>query len=491
MTGPGDRAPDFAARRAGLSPDRPAFVDHGTGRDWTYAQVNAAADRLARGLIAQGFRPGQRLALLSLNRAEVFVALFAAQKSGLILCPLNWRQPAAELIPVAALVDCRAVIHDAAHAELAAALHLPCLAMDDLAELDGPALPPPANGWDAPWYLLFTSGTTGLPKAVIQTPRMALASATNLSQALGLCAEDRTPCFLPNFHTAGLNIYAMAVFLWGGITDILPRFSPDDLLDLIAAGRVTQFFGMPAIYQAFSLHPGIDTAGLDRVRALACGGAPLPEALIRFFADRGAIIRNGYGMTESGPSGFLNDARGAMDRIGAVGRPPILTEARIAGLDDGAPGAGELLLRGATVTPGYFDNPAATAAAFDAEGWLHTGDVARRDADGYYFIVDRIKDMYISGGENVYPAEVERALADHPAVLEAGVIGVPDRRWGEVGAVYLIPRPGQTPDTAAIRLWLRDRIAPYKVPHHWRVVADLPRTPGGKVRKPDLRAGFR
>jgi fatty-acyl-CoA synthase len=486
-----DTAPDLAARRAGLAPDRTAFVDHGTGRDWTFGQVNEAADRLARGLIAQGFRPGQRLGVLSLNRAEFFVALFAAQKSGLILCPLNWRQPAAELAPVAAMVDCRAVIHDAAQSALAATLNLPCFAMDDLPALDGPALPPHRKGWDEPWYLLFTSGTTGLPKAVIQTPRMALSSATNLSQALGLSAHDRTPCFLPNFHTAGINIYAMAVFLWGGITDILPRFSPDDLLELIAAGQVTQFFGMPAIYQAFSMHPGIDAAGLDRVRAFGCGGAPLAAPLIRFFADRGAIIRNGYGMTESGPSGFLIDEQAAITRIGSVGRPPLLTEARIDGLPDASPGEGELLLRGATITPGYFGDPKATAAAFTPDGWLRTGDVAARDTDGYYRIVDRIKDMYISGGENVYPAEVERVLAEHPAVLEVAVIGVPDPRWGEVGAAHLVPRPGQTPDPDSIAGWLRERIAAYKIPRHWRVVADLPRTAGGKVRKPDLRAGFR
>ena len=166
----------------------------------------------------------------------------------------------------------------------------------------------------------------------------------------------------------------------------------------------------------------------------------------------------------------------------------MLTEARLAGVPDGAAGTGELQLSGATVTPGYWMNPAATAAAFTPDGWLRSGDIARRDADGFHWIVDRIKDMFISGGSNVYPAEVERVLETHPGILEAAVIGVPDPRWGEVGRAYLIPRPGAAPDPAALPAWCRARLAAYKVPQSFRLVDDMPRTPSGKVRKPDLRA---
>ncbi|WP_209424868.1 AMP-binding protein [Pararhodobacter sp. SW119] len=483
------RAPDLAARRAELTPDAPAFTDAATGRTWTFAEIDAEAAALARFLRAEGHAPGDRLAILCLNRVEFFVALFACRKAGLILCPLNWRQPVAELTPILQSVGCSALLHDADHVGIAAELGLPCIPMapEGGFNRDGPEFTPVDLDDDAPWYLLFTSGTTGLPKAVIQTPRMAMANAVNIAQFLGLSAADRSVCFLPLFHTAGINLFTLPVFLWGGHSHLLPKFASDDLFDLIAEGRITQFFGVPAIYQAFSLHPRIDAVDLTRVRGYACGGAALPVDLIRFFADRGAIICNGFGMTETGPTGFLLDRDQAIDRIGSVGKPQMMTEARLAGVPDGQPGEGELLLRGATVTPGYFGNPEATRAAFTPDGWLKSGDVARRDASGCYSIVDRIKDMYISGGENVYPAEVERVLVTHPDILEAAVIGMPDARWGEVGAAFLIARPGSTPDLQALSAWCRERMAGYKVPKGFHLLDDFPRTAAGKVRKPLLR----
>ncbi|MGY6537095.1 MAG: AMP-binding protein [Pararhodobacter sp.] len=486
------RAPDFSARRAELSPSAIAFDDLGTGRRWTFAQIDAEAAALARGLRARGLAPGDRVAILALNRAEVFIALFAARKAGLILCPLNWRQPVAELTPVLDSVAVQVVIHDAALAETAVALGRPCIAMapDGGFGLDGPGFAPQDSDEDAPWYLLFTSGTTGVPKAVIQTPRMALANAMNIAQAAGLTAADRTACFLPLFHTAGINLYTLPLFLWGGRATVLPKFEAADLLALIGDGAITKFFGVPTIYQAFLAHPGFDGANLSAVTHWGCGGAALPEGMIRALAARGARVCAGYGMTETGPTGFLLDADQAEARIGSVGLPRLMTEARLAGVPDGEAGEGELQMRGATVTPGYFGNAQATAAAFTPDGWLRSGDVAQRDTDGFYRIVDRIKDMYISGGENVYPAEVERVLVEHPDVLEAAVIGVPDTQWGEVGAAFVIAQPGTTPDPAAMTGWLRERLAGYKLPHHWRIVADMPRTAAGKVRKPQLRQEF-
>ena len=484
-------APDMAARRAELSPDAPAFTDHSTNRVWTFARINAEAGALAGGLLSLGLEPGARVAILCLNRAEFFIALFACLKAGLILCPLNWRQPEAELRPVMESAGCAAMIHDEAHAALAQKLAgaRPCIpfAPGGGFALRGPAPAPRDIDEDAPWYLLFTSGTTGLPKAVIQTPRMALANATNIAQHTGLTARDHAVCFLPLFHTAGINLYTLPVFFWGAHSHILSKFQPDDLFTLIAEGHITQFFAVPAIYQAFRLHPAIDRVDLARVRGYACGGAALPVDLIRFFAQRGALICNGYGMTETGPTGFLLDEGAALARIGAIGKPQAMTEARLAGVAEGQPGEGELEMRGATVTPGYYGNPAATSAAFTADGWLKSGDVARRDADGYYTIIDRIKDMFISGGENVYPAEVERVLITHPAILEAAVIGVPDTRWGEVGAAFLIPRPGAVLDPAALPGWCRERLAGYKIPGTFHLLDDFPRTAAGKVRKPLLR----
>lgn len=475
--------PDFAARRAALSPDRLAFLDQDSGERWTFAQIDAAAARMAGGL-RQRVAPGARVAILCHNRPEFFVALFACQKAGLILAPLNWRQPVMELKPVLDSVACALVLHDATFAAQAAQLGLPRM---ELRVPDCAPLPPAPVDEDAPWYVLFTSGTTGLPKAVIQTPRMAMANAVNIAQAMALTPDDRSVNFLPLFHTAGINLFTLPLFLWGGSSLVLRKFDAPALVDLVASRQVTQFFGVPAIYQAL-MQMDLSRVDLAGLRGWACGGAALPEATIRFFADRGAPICNGFGMTETGPTGFLIDRDAAVDRIGSVGKPQLLTEARLDGVPDGLPGTGELLLRGPSVTPGYLDNPQATAASFTPDGWLKSGDVAARDADGYYRIVDRIKDMYISGGENVYPAEVERVLITHPDILEAAVVGMPHARWGETGVAFLIARPGARIDTGALPDWLRTRLAAYKIPGAWHVVADFPRTAAGKVRKPDLRA---
>lgn len=476
--------PDLAAQRARLTPDNTAFIDHDTGENWSFARVDAAAARLGAVLRAR-VPEGARVAILCHNRPEFFVTLFACQKARLILAPLNWRQPAAELRPVAASIACALVLHDEAHATLAAALGLPTMAL--AVPNDGPALLPAPVDEAAPWFVLFTSGTTGVPKAVIQTPRMVVANAMNIAMAMGLLAEDRSVNFLPLFHTAGINLFTLPLFLWGGSSRILRRFDARSLVDLIDAGAVTQFFGVPTIYQDLA---AMDLTGVDlrAVRGWACGGAALPEGVIRHFAVLGAPIRAGFGMTESGPTGFLLDAASAVSRIGSVGKAQLMTEASLDGVPEGAAGAGELLLRGPTVTPGYLDNPAATAAAFDADGWLRTGDVAARDGDGYYRIIDRIKDMFISGGENVYPAEVEKVLITHPDIADAAVVGVADARWGEVGVAFVIPRAGAELDTAALGPWLRQRLAAYKIPRDWQIVTEFPRTAAGKVRKPDLRA---
>lgn len=491
-----DLIPDMARKRAEITPDRIALRDGPKGRAWRYAEINRAADAIAAALNAEGYGIGDRLAILTLNRVEFFLVLLACQKTGVILCPLNWRQPAPELIETLEPVAARGLIHDIPHAtvagEVAARLGL---ALHSL-EIDLP-------GWtqahapartalipaDRPWYLLFTSGTTGRPKAVIQTARMAWANAVNIGLATGMSGDDSSVNFLPLFHTAGINLYTLPLFLNGGASVVMPKFEAADLLSLLRAGAVTQFFGVPAIYQAFSIADGVDDVDWTAIRC-GCGGAPLAEPLIRFFAERGARVLNGFGMTETGPTVFLMDPARAEDKIGSVGRAQMLTECRLDGVPDGQPGEGEIQLRGPNVTPGYFENPQATAATFTEDGWLKTGDVGRRDAEGFHFIVDRIKDMFISGGENVYPAEVERVLDHHPDVLEAAVIGVPDAKWGEVGAAFLMPRPGHVIDPDTIRPWCRERLAGYKVPAHVRVVEDFPRTAAGKIRKPDLRKVF-
>jgi fatty-acyl-CoA synthase len=494
-----DSLPDMAAKRAELTPEGTAFIDFEADRTWSFRAVDNAVSRFVSGLAGLGLKPGDRLAVLTLNRVEFFIALFACQRSGIIMAPLNWRQPVTELSEVLASVGASAVLFDTPNADAALALArkmaLRTISIDPQitadtsfpAILDAPVKPQQSRAHATnPWYLLFTSGTTGMPKAVIQTARMCWANALNVTQAIDLTSRDRSVNYLPLFHTAGINLYTLPIFLFGGMSTVLPKFEVDDLFTLMRNGSVTRFFGVPAIYQALSLHEGVDEVDWSRLRC-GCGGAPLPETQIRFFAERGLNICNGYGMTETGPTAFLNDEAAAASKIGSVGKAQMLTEARLDGVTNGEPGEGEMLLRGPAITPGYFDNPEATEKAFDQDGWLRTGDIAKRDEDGYYFIVDRIKDMFISGGENVYPAEVERVLDGHPDILEAAVVGKPDDKWGEVGAAFLIARPGHEIDIGPLAAWCRERLAAYKVPKSFHVHEDFPRTAAGKVRKPLLR----
>ena len=485
---------DFARRRAEITPDRLAFIEAASGRRFTYRDLDERAERAAGVLLDHGLGPGDRVATLTLNGTAFFEILFAAARIGVIVVPLNWRLAVEELRAIVADCTPRLLLHDDANATMAARLPVPALSLAAYEErLSVASVARHGDGaWkpEGVWYLLYTSGTTGKPKAVIQTFGMALANYVNVAQAIDLTSADRTLNFLPLFHTAGINLYTLPTLIAGGTVTILPKFDTDQVMTAIAEGAVTCFFGVPTVYQAMAQHAAFATADLGRVRSWGCGGATLPEPLLRTFLDRFVRVCSGYGMTETGPTLCLMDAANAEAKIGSAGKPQLLSQIRIVdanGREVGPGIAGEIQVRGANVTPGYWNNPEATRAAFTADGWLRTGDVARRDEQGYVTVVDRIKDMYISGGENVYPAEVEHALLAHPEVLEAAVIGVADERWGEVGRAFVVARAETRPDAEKLRAHCRERIAAYKVPKTIDVVAELPRTAAGKVQKHVLR----
>jgi fatty-acyl-CoA synthase len=454
-----------------------------------------------------GVAAGDRVALLCRNRIEFFEVLFACARIGAILVPLNWRMPATELATLVADCGARCLLHGAEDAEDAHRLadrNLPLVDLDDPGETgfaarrdaQQPLLGTGPRQADETWYLLYTSGTTGMPKAVIQTFGMALANYVNISQGMGLRGNDTTLCYLPLFHSGGINLTALPTLFMGARLLITPGFDPERTVALIDEGRIDTFFGVPAVYQAISLNPRFEEIDLGSVRCWGCGGAPLPDSLFRRFAKRGATVLNGMGMTETGPTVFLMDPENARRKIGSVGKPQLLSAVRLVadGQDVPQGETGEIWFAGPGVTPGYFNRPEETAKALTMDGWLRSGDLGQQDEDGYYYVVGRLKDMYISGGENVYPAEVENQLAGHPDVLEAAVVGVPDERWGEVGCAYLLPRPGHSlPDDAALQRYLRERLAAYKVPRYFERLAEFPRTAAGKVQKhllpePPIRA---
>ena len=484
--------PDLLAKRAALKPDGIALEDGVTGRSLTYAALDARAGAAAAMLAARGIGEGDRVAILCRNRIELFELLFACARIGAILVPLSWRMPAAELDLL--IADCAPALLIVGGEDLATARALAdspaILSLDEDYEAALAAAPRRAARphWPAPdtWYLIYTSGTTGRPKGVICTYRMALANYVNITSAAGIGAADSTVSFLPHFHTAGINLHALPTLISGGRVIVLPGFDTDALVALLAARRIDTFFAVPTVYRALLAHPGFATLPLDHVRHWGCGGAPLPDAIALACRDLGIRLCNGMGMTETGPTAFLMDPADAWDRIGSVGKPQLLCSVRIvdeAGRDVSTGAVGELLFGGPGVTPGYWRNPEATRAAFTDEGWLRSGDLARRDADGFYHVVGRRKEMFISGGANVYPAEVENVLAAHPAVADVAVIGESDPQWGEAGHAFVQLAAGAQADAAGLTAYCRARLAAYKVPARFEFVNDFPRTSAGKIRK--------
>jgi fatty-acyl-CoA synthase len=322
---------------------------------------------------------------------------------------------------------------------------------------------------------------------VIYTYRMALANHVNIGAAIDLTAGDTTLNFLPLFHTAGINLHTLPTLFAGGRVLVLPGFDADAVVALIEARRLDTFFAVPTVYQALLDHPRFAAAPLGRVRHWGCGGAPLPEPVAARARAAGIRICAGMGMTETGPTAFLASPDEAWAHPASIGRPQLLVGARVVGEDgrdlpDGT--VGELLFSGPGVTSGYWNDPVATRAAFTDDGWLRSGDLARRDGDGLWYIEGRRKDMFISGGENVYPAEVEKVLAAHPAVAEAAVVAAPHPRWGEVGRAFIQIAAGRPePRCGELEAFCRTRLAAYKVPGSFHYVADFPRTAAGKVQK--------
>jgi fatty-acyl-CoA synthase len=490
---------DLIRRRAELAPERIALEDGFTGKSWSYAVFEANIAQTAGMLHGLGIGAGDRVALLCRNRVEFFELLFACARLGAICLPLNWRSPALELAPLLGEAAPKLLFFGAEDEAVGREL---ALAFDTLTAigLDEPGLAghaqrqassPALRGrehWpeDDIWYLLYTSGTTGKPKAVIQTYRMAMVNAFHVSQAVQLRRDDVTVSFLPLFHTAGINLYTLPALICGAKVILLAHFDVSIILDFLDRRRVSLFFGVPSVYQMLSLDAGFGSTDLSSVRHWACGGAPLPDPLVSRYSARNIRVCNGFGMTETGPTAFLMDEEHVTDKVGSVGKLQILTESRIVlpnGQEAGVDEVGELWMRGPGLTPGYWQQPTATRAAITPEGWLKSGDLARRDKDGYFYISGRIKDMYISGGENVYPAEVENVLASFPGVFEAAVLGVPDLVWGEVGHAFVQMHGGMPFDAEALSSFCRQRLAAYKVPRRFTPVEELPRTPSGKVQK--------
>ena len=343
--------------------------------------------------------------------------------------------------------------------------------------------------------LMYTSGTTGRPKGVMLTHANLWWNNTNLMHLWDVLASDVTLVSSPLFHIAGLNVTIPTTWRMGGEVVLHRAFDPQTSLDDISRYRVSTLFGAPTMFHMMSRLPGFDSADLSSVRVIVCGGAPVPDTLIKRFHERGIAMLNGYGLTETAPSAAFLTAEYALSKLGSIGQPPMLSEIKIVGYDGATvaePGvSGEICARGPNVTKGYWNKPEETAQAIDAEGWFHTGDIGYLDADGFLYLVDRLKDMVVSGGENVSSVEVENALQEHPAVTEVAIIGVPDERWGEAVVAVTVLTSGQSVTLAELREFGGRSLARYKLPTRLHVVGTLPRNPAGKILKYELRKEFR
>lgn len=479
--------------RARAAPGRTAI--EWQGRPITYAELHSAAHGAAQAL--SDLPAGARVAVLAGNCPEYAATVFGAAMTGLVVVPLNWRQSPAELAYQLADSGTARLLADEASFGLAsdaAAQAANGCAVVALEARAAPCEPPRRAVHDgSALFVVYTSGTTGRPKGAVLTHANVFWTNLSFDRMADVAPSDVVLQILPQFHVGGWNCQPLLAW-WKGATVVLERtFDPARVLELVAARRVTTMMGVPANYQFVAAAEGFDEADLSSLRYVLVGGAPMPEALLRRWQSRGVRILQGYGLTEASPNVLCLPAEDAERRLGYAGKPYPHVDVDLVDPASGAhvegAGAGELVVRGPNVFAGYWENPAATAEAMRG-GWLHTGDIAERDAEGFYRIKDRLKDMYISGGENVYPAEIETVLAAHPAIAEAAVIPVPDERWGEAGLAVVVRRAGASLEEHEVRAWCAARLGKYKVPRDVRFVEALPRSAMQKVAKNELRARF-
>ena len=512
-------ASDWVAFHADRTPERVAFIDQHTSRDFSYGDLHARVGKLAV-YIRDNWQveAGDVVAILAKNCVEYFEFQFACMRLGAVMLPLNWRLAEPELLFILNDAETKAILYDAEFAELiesllsqstaehALRIDLGQAPVDSHSSYDealsqsmGGVVMNPQTTHDIQMMIMYTSGTTGHPKGVIITHGMMFWNAINISIPTGLNRESVQYSVLPTFHIAGLNLYANPLVHHGGTTILAREFDPELTLKSLMDDDlgVTHFFGVPAIYLFLSQHADFESADLSRIQSWGCGGAPMPVALLETYAKRGIIVQLGFGMTETSPTTFLIDKRRALEKPSSVGKPLLHTRVRVVDEDfhDVAVGeVGEVIISGPNITPGYHNRPEANKDNFtvDAHGnrWLHSGDAGMVDDEGCIYIVDRYKDMYISGGENVYPAEVEQVLFQIEGIADAAVIGVSDARWGESGMAILVKSADADLENEAILEHCRTNLAKFKVPKQIAYVDELPRNASGKVLKRVLREEF-
>ncbi len=510
---------DYLGRRAIYSPAKLAIIDYGKNPEWrlTYRQMNERANRLANHFKCIGIGKGDRVAIFARDGVEHLDTFFACAKLGAIHTALNWRLHWREAVGIIETTTPKVMIYSddfkSTISEIEHATRNTQHAITNYIHIEGDGIPNSTHFESSLQSgattavtcelleaedivaLIFTGGTTGLPKAAQVSHRMIAWNTLN-TVIHDVTHNDTYLNVFPMFHTGGLFVYTLPQVIFGGTTILIRQFDPALVLSLIEKERVTIFGGVPAMYQMMTQAENWERANLSSLRFCTSGGAPLPVPLVeKYTQEKGIRFKQGFGMTEFGPGIFALAPEDAIRKAGSIGRPNFFVDARV--VDDnnhvlGPNEIGELALKGPSYSSGYFNNPKASKDAVDAEGWFHTGDLAKYDDEWYFYIVDRKKDMFLSGGENVYPVEIEKALYQHPAVHMCAVIGVPDPfgKWGEVGKAIVVLKPGTRATEQELLDHCRANLASYKVPKSVVFVDALPISSAGKILKRELKEKY-
>jgi fatty-acyl-CoA synthase len=474
------------------------------GRPFTYQEVNLRTNQLCHFLLGRGVQKGDRISVLLYNCHPYLEVFFALSKIGAILVPLNWRLAGPELEFIIKDSGSRMLIFDTEFEEVVASIRPrlniskeDCLFVGPTSAegakdyektllenpVHEPQLPFPVGDED-PHILMYTSGTTGVPKGAILSHRKTFFNALNADIFYNLTSKDIMIVSRPMFHSGGLLVEAAPVLYKGGTLVLKKRFRPHEILETIQEYRVTLLELPATVYQFILMECDLRQYDLSSIRCYFTGGERVPKAMLKEYYRKGITISQIFGQTEASTITFLSPDDAVL-KIGSVGLPVFHGEARIVdkmGKDVSPGDVGEIIIKGPTLMSGYWNRPDLTAETI-REGWLYTGDLARTDEEGYVYIVDREKDMYISGGENIYPAEIERILHTHPKIFDAGIVGVPDEKWGEVGKAFIVLKPRETMRSEEVFEFLKGKVAKYKIPKYAEFVGEFPKTASGKIQK--------
>lgn len=493
---------DWVAKWAVYSPNKIAIKEFESQRTITYSQLDEKANQLAH-YLAEAYQigHGDRVAILAMNCIEYIILFAAAQKNGMILVPLNYRLASVEIQYLIDTADPKLLIIASDFQETSAGIPgIKDLVQTSLADLNLAINPFPKVPFQGPEiqeedpiFLLFTSGTTGFPKGAIYTHKMLFWNSINTAMSLLINTESRTINCMPPFHTGGWNVLLTPFLHHGGYTCLMQKFDATAVLSLMETERPTLFMGVPTMLKMMASELHFGQTDLSSLHYLIVGGEPMPIPLIERWHEKGVFIRQGFGMTEVGPNLTSLHQEDAIRKKGSIGRPNFYVETKIVdpkGQLVPPDTTGELLFKSPVVSPGYWQNSEATTKAIK-DGWFHSGDMAKQDEEGYLYIVDRIKNMYISGGENVYPAEIERVIAAHPEVSSVAVIAMADPKWGEVGHAIIVAQVDAALTEAKILAYCQKQLAKFKIPKRISFVEELPLSATGKINRRQLQEDYR